>query len=51
MNDEIRKADRSDLATSSQKRAWTQPRIETVDGREAQGSIFSYGGPDSGIYS
>jgi hypothetical protein len=51
MNDKIRKAERSDMAGSSPKQPWTQPRIEAVEGREAQGSIFSYGGPDGGFYS
>jgi hypothetical protein len=51
MRDEIHRAGQSDTATSSQKRPWTQPRIEAVEGRKARGSVFSYGGPDSGIYS
>ena len=51
MNDEIRRAERSDMETSSQKQPWTRPRIESVEGRQASGSVFSYGGPDSGIYS
>lgn len=37
--------------TSPRKQAWTQPRIESVEGRQARGSVFSYGGPDAGIYS
>lgn len=51
MSDEIRSAEKSDRATSPQKQPWTQPRIESVEGRQARGSVFSYGGPDSGIYS
>jgi hypothetical protein len=51
MNDENRTAKRSDMGTSSQKQPWTQPRIESVEGRQASGAVFSYGGPDSGIYS
>ncbi len=51
MSDGTGRAERSDMATTSRKQPWTQPRIETVEGREAQGSVFSYGGPDSGIYS
>jgi hypothetical protein len=51
MNDENRTTERSDMGTSSPKQPWTQPRIESVEGRQASGSVFSYGGPDSGIYS
>ena len=51
MTDEIRSAEQSDLVVPSQKRPWSRPRIESVEGRRAQGSVFSYGGPDSGIYS
>jgi hypothetical protein len=51
MNDENRTARPSDMGTSSHKQPWTQPKIESVAGRQASGSIFSYGGPDSGIYS
>jgi hypothetical protein len=51
MNDENRAAKRSNMETSSGKQPWTQPRIESVEGRQASGSVFSYGGPDSGIYS
>ena len=50
MSDETSRSERSDIATSP-RQPWTQPRIETVEGREAQGSIFSYGGPDGGFYS
>ena len=49
MRDEIQSAAKSD--TSRRKQAWTQPRIESVEGRQARGSVFSYGGPDSVIYS
>lgn len=48
MTDEIRRTEKSD---ASRKQAWTQPRIESVEGRQARGSVFSYGGPDAGIYS
>lgn len=51
MSDDIRRAGQSDTATSSHKQPWTQPRIESVEGRKASGSVFSYGGPDAGIYS
>ena len=51
MSDEIGRAAKSDVGASPRKRAWTQPRIESVEGRQARGSVFSYGGPDSGIYS
>jgi hypothetical protein len=51
MSDEIRGTDKSDTETSPRKQAWTQPCIESVQGREARGSIFSYGGPDGGFYS
>ena len=40
-----------DLAPSASKRTWTKPKIEKVAARDAQGSVFSYGGPDAGIYS
>jgi hypothetical protein len=51
MNDENRIARPSDMDTNSPKQPWTQPKIESVEGRQASGSVFSYGGPDSGIYS
>ena len=51
MTDEIGRTGQSVTATSSQKQPWTQPRIEAVEGRKARGSVFSYGGPDGGIYS
>lgn len=51
MKYEAGRTERSDMETSSQKQPWTQPRIETVEGRQASGSIFHYGGPDSGFYS
>ena len=51
MNDGNRTDKRADTGTSSQKQPWTQPRIESVPGREASGTIFSYGGPDGGFYS
>ena len=51
MSDANRRAGKSDMETSPQKQAWTQPRIESVEGRQARGSVFSYGGPDGGIYS
>lgn len=51
MSNENRAVRRSDMGTSSHKQPWTQPRIESVEGRQASGSVFSYGGPDSGIYS
>jgi hypothetical protein len=38
-------------ATSSGKRPWSQPRIETVEGREAQAAIGTFGGTDLAIYS
>lgn len=49
MYDENRTAKASDMGTP--KQAWTPPKIESVQGRQASGSIFSYGGPDSGFYS
>jgi hypothetical protein len=51
MTDEMRDHRSSNMKRPSGKRLWTQPRIETVPGRDAQGSIFSYGGPDGGFYS
>lgn len=51
MNDIVRGADRPGTAKPSPKQPWTQPRIESVEGRAARGSTFSYGGPDGGIYS
>jgi hypothetical protein len=52
MSDEMRRAEKADMETASPKLAWTQPRIESVEGRQARGSsIFHYGGPDSNIYS
>lgn len=51
MSDPIRKADSPEVEASPRKQAWTQPRMESVEGRQARGSVFSYGGPDSGIYS
>lgn len=51
MSDEPGKAEKSDMDTSPRKQAWTQPRIESVEGRQARGSVFSYGGPDGGFYS
>lgn len=51
MSDETGRASRSDLEPTSQKRTWTQPRIESVEGRQARGAVFSYGGPDGGFYS
>jgi hypothetical protein len=38
-------------ATPSGKRPWSQPRIETIQGREAQAAIGVFGGTDLGIYS
>lgn len=52
MNDEHRTTKQSDMGTSSHKQPWTQPRIESVEGRQASASnIFSYGGPDQNFYS
>ena len=51
MSAEIRRAEKPGMETSPQKQVWTQPRIESVEGRQARGSVFSYGGPDSGSYS
>jgi hypothetical protein len=51
MSDEIGGAPKSNMESSPRKQAWTQPRIESVAGRQARGSVFSYGGPDAGIYS
>jgi hypothetical protein len=50
MSDEISGAGKPNVATA-RKQAWTPPRIESVEGRQARGSVFSYGGPDAGIYS
>ena len=50
MNDENRTTKASDMGTT--KQPWTQPRIESVEGRQASASnIFSYGGPDNNFYS
>lgn len=52
MNDENGITKRSDMGTSSHKQPWTQPRIESVAGRQASASnTFSYGGPDNNFYS
>ncbi len=51
MNDENRITKSSDMGTSTDKQPWTQPKIESVEGRQASGSLFSYGGPDGGFYS
>lgn len=51
MGDEISRAELSGMVTSSRKQPWIEPRIETIEGREAHGSVFSYGGPDGGFYS
>lgn len=37
--------------TSLTKRRWTEPKIETIEGREARANFARYGGVDAGIYS
>ena len=44
---EIRRAE----TVASPKRAWTEPRLEVVKGREASASFRGNGGIDYGIYS
>ena len=36
---------------SSSKRRWSEPKIESVQGREARANFARYGGVDAGIYS
>jgi hypothetical protein len=51
MIDEINEDGRPEVTRASPKRTWTEPKIESVPGREAQASFLSYGGMDAGIYS
>ncbi len=48
MTDEIRD---SGAENPSSKRRWSEPKIESIEGREARANFAHYGGVDSGIYS
>jgi hypothetical protein len=49
MTKEIRTGSTS--AAPSAKRRWTQPRVESVEGREASATFTGSGGVDYGTYS
>jgi hypothetical protein len=48
MTDENRE---NGVELASAKRRWSEPKIESVEGREARANFANYGGVDSGIYS